>query len=68
MLDVDCGQRESRTPRRIRRGGRIADQHDAILRWGLDPAIGALEFGERPRRLTPGDVIRIGNTDLRFET
>jgi FHA domain len=23
---------------------------------------------ERPRRLTPGDVIRIGNTDLRFET
>jgi FHA domain len=22
---------------------------------------------ERPRRLTPGDVIRIGNTDLRFE-
>jgi pSer/pThr/pTyr-binding forkhead associated (FHA) protein len=23
---------------------------------------------ERPRRLAPGDVIRIGNTDLRFET
>jgi len=23
---------------------------------------------ERPRRLTAGDVIRIGNTDLRFET
>ena len=23
---------------------------------------------ERPRRLTPGDVIRIGNTDLRFDT
>jgi hypothetical protein len=22
---------------------------------------------ERPRRLTPGDVIRIGNTDLRFD-
>jgi hypothetical protein len=53
------------------RHARIEPRRDGVWVHDLGSTNGTYVNGvqiDRPRRLTPGDVIRIGETDLRFET
>jgi hypothetical protein len=55
MLDVQECQCQTAAPRGIRRGSRIADENNSISGGRFDPAIRAVEFGERPDRLRSGE-------------
>ena len=53
------------------RHARIEPRRDGVWVHDLGSTNGTYVNGvqiDRPRRLTPGDVVRVGETDLRFET
>ena len=53
------------------RHARVEPRRDGVWVEDIGSTNGTFVNGkrlERPRRLTPGDVLRVGETDLRFET